>query len=173
MQAWQRREHAIAFAQHHRSDGKHIIAAWGANRQSAQERGRHLDGEESGMTQTNDLSQDVAVVLTGHAVKVSAGPIAESAVHRGPKVAGASGRKRHAYQTFHGHQFNALGQLMRKTQIIYRADDRYFEFVVNEETGEVVRHADERLSEHAGHGSAKFNAAQLLEPMVQALDGKA
>ncbi len=103
----------------------------------------------------------------GLGMTTSTGRLAESAVHRGPRVKGASGRKRHAYETFAGHQFDTHGRLMRKTQVIHRADDRYSESVVNDETGEVVRLVDERLSAHTGHGSAKFMAAQSLEPLVQ------
>jgi hypothetical protein len=33
--------------------------------------------------------------------------------------------------------------------------DRYFEHVEDADTGEVLRHVDEPLSEHRGHGSAK------------------
>ena len=106
----------------------------------------------------SDLSQDVAISLTGLEMTTASGRLAESAVHRGPRVKGTSGRTRHAYETFHGHQFNAHGRLMRKTQILHRVDDRYFESVVDDETGEVVWHVDERLSAHVGHGSAKFIA---------------
>ncbi len=38
---------------------------------------------------------------------------------------------------------------------IDRANNHYYERIINKETGEVVREVDERLTEHQGRGSAK------------------
>lgn len=40
-------------------------------------------------------------------------------------------------------------------RIIDRRRNRYFEHIEDEKTGKVVRHVDERLSDHIGRGSAK------------------
>ena len=44
---------------------------------------------------------------------------------------------------------------VHKEQIINRRDDHYREVVTDPETGEVIHHCDEPLSEHLGHGSDK------------------
>lgn len=44
---------------------------------------------------------------------------------------------------------------VQKVRRIDRGEDRYFEEVTDPETGEVIHHCDEPLSEHRGHGSAK------------------
>ncbi len=40
-------------------------------------------------------------------------------------------------------------------RVIDRLNDRYYELIRNPETGEVVRHCEEPLSQHIGRGSAK------------------
>lgn len=50
------------------------------------------------------------------------------------------------------------GKWMKKDRIIDREKNRYIEKVVDPETGEVVHHCDEPLTEHYGHGSAKPKA---------------
>jgi hypothetical protein len=47
------------------------------------------------------------------------------------------------------------GKWMKKERLIDRAEDRYKEVVTDPETGGVVHHCDEPLSQHRGHGSAK------------------
>ena len=44
---------------------------------------------------------------------------------------------------------------VRKEQVINRREDHYREVVTDPETGEVIHHCDEPLSEHQGHGSDK------------------
>jgi hypothetical protein len=44
---------------------------------------------------------------------------------------------------------------MKKHRVIDRNEDRYFEEVIDPETGEVVPRCEESLSSHRGHGSAK------------------
>ena len=43
-----------------------------------------------------------------------------------------------------------------KQRVIDRENDRYQETVKDKKTGELIHHCDEPLSEHWGHGSAKF-----------------
>ncbi len=43
-----------------------------------------------------------------------------------------------------------------KTRITDKDGNRYRELVVDQETGEVLRDVDEKLTDHIGHGSAKF-----------------
>jgi hypothetical protein len=44
---------------------------------------------------------------------------------------------------------------------IDRASDQYYEHIEDEETGDVVRHVEEPLSEHQGRGSAKHRSIPL------------
>lgn len=48
-----------------------------------------------------------------------------------------------------------LGKNVLREQIIDRDNDRYFEKVTDYETGEIIHHNEEPLSEHIGHGTAK------------------
>ncbi|MGO8943524.1 MAG: zinc ribbon domain-containing protein [Syntrophobacteraceae bacterium] len=47
------------------------------------------------------------------------------------------------------------GKVVLRKQVIDRDNDKYFESVTDYESGEVIHHCDEPLSEHRGHGSAK------------------
>lgn len=49
----------------------------------------------------------------------------------------------------------STGELVEKIRHIDRENDRYYE-KVTDEAGVVLHHVDEPLSEHWGHGSAKF-----------------
>jgi hypothetical protein len=51
--------------------------------------------------------------------------------------------------------FRKLGRWHILTRVIDREQDRYYEKVVDEETGEVLREVDERLSDHQGHGDGR------------------
>jgi len=46
---------------------------------------------------------------------------------------------------------------MKKSRVIDKYKDEYKEKVIDPETGEVIYHNEEPLSDHFGHGSAKFN----------------
>jgi phage FluMu protein Com len=48
------------------------------------------------------------------------------------------------------------GKWMQKERIIDKDNDHYFEKVVDPETGEVVHHTSEPLSQHVDHGTAKL-----------------
>ena len=54
--------------------------------------------------------------------------------------------------SFHGDDQSADGSWVKKDRIEDRERDRYYEHVVAED-GTVLRHEDEPLSEHRGHGS--------------------
>lgn len=58
---------------------------------------------------------------------------------------------------------NSVGDYVYKEREIDRDADRYRE-LVREESGEVVRDVEEPLSEHFGHGSAKFKVKPSDEP---------
>jgi hypothetical protein len=47
------------------------------------------------------------------------------------------------------------GKTVLREQVIDRDNDRYFERVIDYDTGEVIHKCEEPLSEHRGHGSAK------------------
>ncbi len=49
-----------------------------------------------------------------------------------------------------------LGKLIRKVSHFDQRTDSRYEHVEDPETGEVLHHEDHPLSEHRGHGSAKF-----------------
>lgn len=48
------------------------------------------------------------------------------------------------------------GKWMKKEQLVDAINDRYEETVIDPDTGEVVHHTREPLSQHRGHGSDKF-----------------
>lgn len=48
------------------------------------------------------------------------------------------------------------GKWMKKTRVIDKYNDKYIERVTDLETGEVVHEKKEPLSNHFGHGTAKF-----------------
>lgn len=48
------------------------------------------------------------------------------------------------------------GKLMKLERTIDRENDLYHEIVTNPSTGEIVHECKEPLSEHKGHGTAKF-----------------
>ncbi|MGE4057163.1 MAG: hypothetical protein AB7F99_20440 [Vicinamibacterales bacterium] len=60
-------------------------------------------------------------------------------------------------KTFTGADWSqALQRFVRKVRILDRDNDRYVEKVIDPATGDVLRDVEEPLSEHQGHGSAKF-----------------
>jgi hypothetical protein len=48
-------------------------------------------------------------------------------------------------------------KFVEKERIIDRENNRYYERIVSND-GEIIHEQDEKLTEHFGHGSAKFNA---------------
>ncbi len=47
------------------------------------------------------------------------------------------------------------GRFSKKERVIDRLNNRYYEFVQDPETGEVLWECDEKLTDHYGHGSAR------------------
>jgi len=43
----------------------------------------------------------------------------------------------------------------KKERVIDRENDRYFEKITDPETGQVIHHCDEPLTQHSGHGTAR------------------
>jgi hypothetical protein len=98
-------------------------------------------------------TSDVTVPLTGEEVKTAANRLgAIGASNFGVRKKGKS-----EFEVKSGTEFSANGQLMRKIQVIdrrFKDNKIYRETVTNVDTGEVVRHVIERLSQHTGRGSA-------------------
>lgn len=64
-------------------------------------------------------------------------------------------KKPHAELKSGASHSQKLGKLVEHERLIDRARDRYLERVTDYETGQVIHHTDEPLSQHHGHGSAK------------------
>jgi hypothetical protein len=57
-------------------------------------------------------------------------------------------------------QRNRGGRMALHHRILDRAQDQYVETVTMQDTGEVVHHCTEPLSQHQGHGSARTNTKE-------------
>jgi hypothetical protein len=65
----------------------------------------------------------------------------------------------------HGDSFSTkLGRWMHRSRVIDRENDRYFESVLDPQTGETIHHCAEPLSEHQGHGTAKMPRSRTADP---------
>jgi hypothetical protein len=65
-------------------------------------------------------------------------------------------RSRFDYRETWGMDWSeTLCRFVSKHQIIDRENNRYFELVVDDESGEILIWCQERLSDHKNHGSAK------------------
>lgn len=67
-----------------------------------------------------------------------------------------SGMKRRPFEFIAKDEYQR--KLQKRVFRFYRTDrehDRYLEIIIDPETGEVVHHCEESLSEHQGHGNAK------------------
>ena len=49
----------------------------------------------------------------------------------------------------------SLGKIVHRARVIDRDNDRYFEKITDYESGELIHHCEEPLSQHQGHGNAK------------------
>jgi len=49
----------------------------------------------------------------------------------------------------------SLDKVAHRARVIDRDNDRYFEKITDYESGDVIHHCDEPLSQHQGHGNAK------------------
>jgi hypothetical protein len=67
-----------------------------------------------------------------------------------------AGRARPLFEARTGASYFRSGQEWHHVErLVDRENDRYVEKITRISTGEVVRHVDEPLSEHIGHGSDK------------------
>jgi hypothetical protein len=102
---------------------------------------------------SEELTKYVFAQLRGVSAKAEIGRIGAIGVSR----TGDKTRGKYDYEALHGHEFNSVGNLMKKERIIDRGNDRYKELVINTDTGEIVQNVEHPLSDHSGHGSAKYN----------------
>ena len=49
----------------------------------------------------------------------------------------------------------SLGKVVHRERAIDRDNDRYFEKITDYESGAIIHHCEEPLSQHQGHGNAK------------------
>jgi hypothetical protein len=64
-------------------------------------------------------------------------------------------RKHHLELNFGPDPSTALGKPVDKLRLIDQEKDRYLEHLTDYESDKIIRHCDEPLSKHTGHGSAK------------------
>jgi hypothetical protein len=57
--------------------------------------------------------------------------------------------------------FRKTGEWNSLERVIDRENDLYKEVISNPQTGEVIRHCEEPLSQHQSHGSAKVNSESV------------
>lgn len=97
---------------------------------------------ECGSTRRN---HDFSLQLTAGAAKVGMTIKAKSMGNTKPRVELKQGPS-------YSHSLKKPVELVR---LIDRGNDRYFEKVTDYESGELIHHNEEPLSEHQGHGSAR------------------
>ena len=97
-------------------------------------------------------SKNVIVKLKGVETQSQVGRLAaKGAVRKNPR----KGRRKYGFESLKGNEFSMSGKFIYKEQIIDRENDLYKKLVIDEDTGEVLRHVEHKLSEHKGRGSAK------------------
>ena len=66
------------------------------------------------------------------------------------------------FEEIEGREWShALEQFVSKHRIIDKTGNRYFELVVDDESGEILMSCDEPLSDHTDRGSAKNSNATI------------
>jgi phage FluMu protein Com len=66
-------------------------------------------------------------------------------------------KKNPRYEFFEGDDLRKNdGKWMKKSRVIDKDNDKYKEVVTDPNSGEVIHENEESLSDHFGHGSAKF-----------------
>ena len=66
------------------------------------------------------------------------------------------------YKFFEGDEFSHSDQKwMKKTRVIDKDNDKYFEVVIDPDTNELVHFCEEPLSKHTGHGSDSLISSNL------------
>ncbi len=67
------------------------------------------------------------------------------------------GQKKPIYEFKVGDSYHhKTGKWNHRRMEIDRKNDKYREVVIDKETGEIIHSCEEPLSQHKGHGSAKF-----------------
>jgi len=79
--------------------------------------------------------------------------------------AGATGKRKYHWMLKDGHKFSrdGSGRLVYEFQLFDRENDYYAEVVINARTDEIIKCESGPLSNHIGHGSAKFGARPRTE----------
>ncbi|MBL0010011.1 MAG: hypothetical protein IPP22_01415 [Nitrosomonas sp.] len=96
--------------------------------------------------------KDIKVEITGLEAKAEVGRVAA----RGKSHIGIKKRGKYEKEITKGNEFNINGNLMEKEQVIDRKNNFYKEVVTNVDTGDIIRNVKQKLTEHVGHGYAKF-----------------
>ena len=66
-------------------------------------------------------------------------------------------KKNPRYEFFEGDDLRKSdNKWMKKSRVIDKYNDKYLEKVTDSDTGDIVHHCEEPLSDHFGHGSEKF-----------------
>lgn len=65
------------------------------------------------------------------------------------------GRRKYIREVKSVAEYSVNGRLVRRDRLIDRGNNRYRERVAVVDSGDVIRHADQKLTEHTGHGSDK------------------
>ena len=83
----------------------------------------------------------------------------EGHVSLGMKASDTSGKI--FLKSFNGWDlFRKIGKWMKKEQVFDHRNDLYREIVTDPETGDIIHHCEERLSDHLGHGDDKTNTVR-------------
>ena len=86
--------------------------------------------------------------------------ISESVVARdgiGLKAKRARDKKPYIEEMAVPNYSRSLEKVVHRERVIDRDNDRYFEKITDYESGKVIHHCEEPLSQHQGHGNAKHS----------------
>ena len=89
---------------------------------------------------------------TGVSGKAEVGRVAAYGVSR----IGKRTKQRFDLEILEGTKFNIHGQIVYIRRVIDRVNNRYLEIVINLDSQIQLRNANESLTDHQNHGSAKF-----------------
>ncbi len=99
---------------------------------------------------TGDSRKDVSVEVPSGNIKAEGGAVGPQLRHRNPNSA------KFEMEEKTGNIWSEdLGRFVSYHRMIDRKNDLYYEKIVDDETGEVLRKCEEPLSGHTGHGSDK------------------
>jgi len=105
--------------------------------------------------------KDIKAGITGLQAKAVISRVAA----KGKSRIGIKKHGKYEAEITRGNEFNINGNLMEKERIIDRRNNLYKEIVTNIDTGEIVRDVEQKLTEHIGHGSAKFKNQTLVNTL--------